>query len=96
MKKSRIQLEAEKERIEKELEQLEVKTARDIIGKYDENWTSRNDIMDEELDSDLYISVDELKIIENLIQNSRITSYSKEQVDDILCDAIRRLQNTFQ
>ena len=95
-KKSRLWLEREKELIEDALEDLKSVSAREIIGIYDENWKARNDVMDKETKDEMYIHVSELEHIRNKIGNARITTLSEEQIDDILCDVLRRLDKVIK
>ncbi len=89
--KSRSWLNREKKLIEDALEDLKLISAKEIIGKYDENWQPRNNEIDEETKEDMYIHESELKYIERKIQYARITAYTDEQKDEILCDVLRRL-----
>jgi hypothetical protein len=89
--KSRAWLERERDIIEDALNDFHLVSAKEIIGKYDENWKSRNRDMLEEAKDDMYIHESELKYIERRIQHSRLTTYTAEQKDDILCDVLRRI-----
>jgi len=89
--KTRAWLEKEKEIIEDALEDLKLVSAKQIIGKYDENWKPRNSNMSKEIKDDMYIHESELIYIERKIQQSRITSYTEEQRDNIICDVLSRL-----